>query len=498
MSVFSPIAPEIMEAQISRQTLVLGLRDSAEVFINFFLGEQLTHPVPEFHIDVWNFMTHEKEKQIAIGIPRGHAKTTLAKLAVIHYFLFTDVQFIVYLCNTSDLAEKATLDIIEFMQTENFVKLFGLITFEVEKRGEGEYIFWLDTPFNGRKRCILKARGAGQRMRGLNIKNLRPQVAVVDDYEDKDDLKDDMLAKASRQWFFGTFLKAMDRKWGKCIYIGNLVDPRCLLKRLTTMSGWKSIIMGAILADGTPLWPDLWPIEALVQDYQNYVEVGEAALWFAEMMNLIVLSENALCGPDDIYYCPPVPVGFRRGGFITVDPATGTGRDCTAVVVHYLVEDERGNLIPQIVDYVFGQLDELATCDAVIDMILRWGIQIVGIESIAYQRALKVLLDMVLIQRQITGVEVIKTYPGNASKLMRIRAFVALLKSKGYAVTQNELHITNQLLAFDVTKDDNTDDLIDACAQGPEMVKLHLPLILSKAIRTEAEEPRLIRQSELC
>lgn len=500
MSFFSPQGPEVAEVQVSREAIIRSLRDSPEAFINFFMGDALTFPVPEFHRNIWDFMTHEIVRLIAIGVPRGHAKTTLAKLAVIHYFLFTDVQFIVYLCNTSDLAEKATLDIIEFMQTPNFVKVFGTVVFETEKRGEGEYIFTIRTPYNGLKTCILKARGAGQRMRGINIKNLRPQVAIVDDYEDPDDLKDEKAVIANRRWFFGTFLKAMDRRFGKCIYIGNLVDPNCLLKQLTQMSNWKSVVMGAILPNGQPLWPELWPIEALIEDYQSYANMGLASLWFAEMMNLIILGENGLCGPDDIYYSDPVMPGIEkiRGGFITVDPAAGVGNDDTAVVVHLLLEDNRGNLIPHVVDYEFGQLDELKTCDAIVRFLLKWGLAVVGIESVAYQRALATVLELVLANRSISGIQVLKTYPGSASKLLRIRSFVALLKEKAYTITRNEMHITNQILAFDVTKDNNKDDLLDCCAQGPEMVKAYLPLILSQRRQGTLAMPQPVRQSELC
>lgn len=475
------------EVSIKLSEIYEALFRSFEVFIDFFLHDDMTFTVPEFHKRIWAMMTGLDVKRVAIAVPRGHAKTTLAKLAVVWYFLFTRVKFIVYVCYTADLSEKAVNDIMTFMQSKNFVKLFGAPEFSTEKWGTGEFVFWINTPFFGRKLCILKARGANSRIRGINIMNQRPEMAIVDDLEDADDLDDDKIASKTRRWFFGTFIKALDRRVAKVIYIGNLLSSDCLLHRLTRSKYWTSMVLGALLKDGTSLWPDMWPIDKLIEDYQEYVENGLSSLWFAEMMNLIIAGENALIRAEEIRYGEPVPPERIRCGFITIDPATGEGDDDTAIAVHMLIDDTMGNLIPQTVDYRLGKISELDTVLVTFELCRYWGVTVIGIESVAYQRALATLFELMKIQHGLPELEIIKLYPGAVSKVLRLRAWCALNKAGGWLLTLNEVHATTQLLSFDVTKDKNVDDLIDAIAMGPEMLKSYGSVILAQQYKATIE-----------
>lgn len=485
------------EAEVEKGDIIAALQGVCEVFIDFFMHESLTFQVPTFHKRIWSLMSSTVLQRIALAVPRGHAKTTLAKLVVVWYFLFSPLKFIVYVSNTADLAIKCCSDIMEFFLCSNFIKLFGPVYFETEKWGEGEFEFIVNTPFHGQKRCILKARGANQQVRGLNIHNLRPEAAVVDDLEETEDFENEAVYKKTLKWFFGTFMKAIDRRVGKIIYIGNLTDKNCLLFKLIQSKYWTSMRLGAILKDGSSLWPEMWPVQALLEDYQHYTQMGLQSVWFAEMMNLIIAGENALIKSEEIYYRPPAMVEVARAGFITIDPATGTGGDDTAVVAHLLVEDESGNLIPQVVDYRIGQLGELATVDAAIELCNLWGLAVVGIESIAYQRALYTVFMLIFSQRGIQGIDVVKLYPGNASKLSRLRGWAAACKDRAYALTEGDFHATNQLLGFDVTKDNNEDDLIDAIAEGLQMIEGHWGLIMSKKLGVLVQQTP-VRAAMLC
>lgn len=461
------------------------MRDIFDVFINFFAAEFLTVGIPEFHLRVWKLMTSLDLKRIVIAIPRGHAKTTLAKLAVVWHFLFTPITFIVYVGNTADSAVNAVKDVMDFFDNPNFIKVFGVIQYEVEKRGEGEFIFFVNTPFHGRKRCILKARGCGQQLRGLNIGNMRPQLAIVDDLEDAEDLQNEELRKKNKHWFFGTFIKALDRQFNKVVFIGNLIDRNCLLKVAIDSPRWHSMVLGCILKNGQPLWPELWGLTELIEDFQEYQRLGLTSLWFAEMMNVIIAGDNAIIMPEDIHYLPKPMFGVAKHGFITIDPATGVGANKTAIVVHVLLP-HNDIFVPMIVDYRWGQFGEKETVEIALELAFTWGVRIIAIESVAYQRALAVLFQILMIQRGITGFDILKTYPGNSSKNERIRAFAAMCKSEGYYIFRGDLHLTNQLLAYDAEKRDNDDDLIDGAAQGLQVIYEFRGLIMNKTLQAQA------------
>src|ERR1700741_890912 len=60
-----------------------ALKNDGYVFIDFYLHSELLYPIPEFHIQVWNMMIDvqpdKRKYRKAPAVPRGHAKTTMAK-----------------------------------------------------------------------------------------------------------------------------------------------------------------------------------------------------------------------------------------------------------------------------------------------------------------------------------------------------------------------------------------------------------------------------------
>src|SRR3546814_965298 len=108
-------------------------------------------------------------QRVLLAIPRDHAKTTLSKLAVVWYFRYTNHRFCVYLSNTNTIAKNACKDIIGYLKSPNSIAVFGEIKMIKESETDSLWIFELTTPAGRVKTCILRAVGAGQQMRGINI-----------------------------------------------------------------------------------------------------------------------------------------------------------------------------------------------------------------------------------------------------------------------------------------------------------------------------------------
>ena len=179
---------EFISVSLSSSQLKKALEHDPEMFIQFYMGDEIDSPVPEFHVKEFEKMTTMDIERYACAIPRDHAKTTLAKLAVIYLFIFTPWRFGIYLSNTTSISYPAAVDIINLIQKPNSITVFGAPEFETMQAGKGLYIFkWLG------KRCILRALGAGQQVRGMNIDNQRPQFGVVDDLEDNDNIANETL-----------------------------------------------------------------------------------------------------------------------------------------------------------------------------------------------------------------------------------------------------------------------------------------------------------------
>jgi len=462
-----------------------NLRLDAEFFIEFFLAEELTSQVPGFHKEIWALLTDESKQRILLAIPRDHAKTTLSKLCVVWYFLHTSHRFCVYLSNTNAIALNACRDIIGFMQTDNFKAVYGEIKILKAAETASLWIFELRLGNGKVKQCILRAVGAGQQMRGINIDNQRPDIAVVDDVEDNENTESETLQKKLDRWVFGPFLKALARQ-KKIIWLGNMLQKTSLLARLSLNPKWNPVVFGAMVKDSitgvlSSLWPERWPLSELVEDFKEYKDLGLVETWMCEMMNMPGHGENGFTADQIKYGIPPVPGGNSiRAAFITVDPAFGENvwNDNTAIVVHVIPEEGP----PMVAEYVHEKMDEVTMFEHCWRLANKWNAFVWGVESVAAQKVLITLFNLLLIGKMAEGsVEILPLMAGKGDpKVARISAWVSLMAKGEYEIPEFDIEIPTQLLAYNVKKKSNKDDLIDSCAYGPQMIEQYLSYIIEQ------------------
>ena len=481
--------------QLAAAEAAFALEHDSEFFIQFFLGDELTFPVPVFHKDIFHLMVALEIARIVCAIPRDHAKTTLAKLACVWYFLFSDYRFIVYLSNTSGIAIPATNDIVNFLKSENFVATFGHCEWLVEQDGKGLYKFRLPQAF-GNKLCILRALGAGQQVRGINVDNQRPQLAVIDDLEDNDNIATPELFLKLKKWMYGPFRKCLDKFHNKMIWLGNMISQNSMLYENCESDFWYSRRYGCLLSSGNALWPDAWSIEKLMQDYLEYQEAGMADVWFAEMMNLPMASGSGLIEAEDITYKPEIMPRDHKLGFITVDLAISEQKWAhkQTIVIHIWVDEEFWQ-IP--ITYECRTNDPVALFYELVQIANTWGIYTIGIESVAYQASLQYVFPHLCLIDGIEGFTFVPL-PATGRKVERLAGWAGLLKKGEYCLTEGDFHITRQVLEYNPAKKHNKDDTIDACANGPYMIANHWDLIWAAKHKEEIEQqvPQSVYQLE--
>jgi hypothetical protein len=405
----------------------------------------------------------------------------LAKLAVIWYFLFSKYRFIVYLSNTAQVAISACQDIMKFMQSDNFKSVFGEIKFEIKQEGNGLWKFQL-----GKKTCILRALGAEQQVRGINIDNQRPQVAIVDDLEDPEEIATEVLFEKLKNWFYGTFMKCMDQFDNKIVQIGNMVASKCLIKAHCESPYWYSMRYGALLSNGTPLWPDLWPIWRLREDLQEYITEGKIDIWYAEMMNYPMAPGSGVIKPNEITYLPSPLPGEQLYGFITIDPAISQKNWAHKAAIWVHVFDGEHWHVPENVSGT--GMDPLVLFNETMKLAFKWGIHIVGIESQQYQAALKPVFEYLCSMQGFEYMQ-FKALLHYNSKAQRIASWAAMLKKKEYVLPTGNFELTTELLAFNPAKKENEDDNIDCCAFGPQMISQYIIDIINTIPLTHFSAP---------
>lgn len=468
---------EPIAVQAPKEEIKLALKNDPEFFINFFIAEELLFPVPKFHIEIFTLMISGDVKQLAIAVPRDHAKTTMAKLACVWYFLFSDYRFILYQSLTVGIAIPSVNDIVNYMLCDNFIAVFGNIQFKIQQDGKGIYSFWLDDKY-----CILRAFGAGMQVRGVNVDNQRPELAIVDDIEDVNNTGTSELFVKLKRWFYGPFKKCLDKFGHKIIHIGNLTENQSLIADHCRSKFWNSRVYGSILEDGKPLWPDAWSIEKLKLDYLEYAEEGQADVWFAEMMNMPTAGGRGIIKADEIYFEPMREPDDVKFGFITIDLAISdkTWAHKSVIAVSGYIEDGGPNGIWQGIDYEgFHGIDPIPLFWKVIEMCKKWHISVVGIESVAYQAALKPVFEHECLRNGITGITFVQLQ-AIGRKAQRIITWASMVKAREFALNQGDFVIVQELLTYRPDRRENNDDHIDAYAYVPQMLANFMYLIMQE------------------
>jgi hypothetical protein len=390
--------PETVDASATVAEIDQRLKEDGEFFIEFFLADELTSPVPFFHYgEIWPLLTDTAMQRVLLAIPRDHAKTTLSKLCVVWYFKYTNHMFCAYLSNTNAIAKNACKDIIGYFNSPNFVNTFGKIKMLKESETDSLWMFELPMADGRVKKCILRAVGANQQMRGINIDNQRPDIAVVDDVEDNENTESPTLQKKLDRWMFGPFLKALARR-KKIIWLGNMLQKTSLLARLAQRKNWNPVVFGCLVKDAEsgalrPLWPERWPMDELIEDFQEYQELGLTETWMCEMMNLPGHGQDGFT-QEQINFQPVPTTDEILAAWLVLDPAFGENEnnDDSSITVHVLPKSG----CALMAEHRTGKFKENELFDIMFELGLKWNAWVWGIEAVAAQRVLIPFFQLLL------------------------------------------------------------------------------------------------------
>lgn len=471
-------------AQLTRQDLnFLGMLAAPEEF---------TYSFPPFYLTLFALLTSfaKKLERYAIGIPRGFAKTTFIKLLCLWYILFSHKQFILVVGASEDLAVNTLSDVCDLLGSPNIRKLFGNWQANVEVDTQALKVF----SFRGRN-IILRAIGAGTAVRGINRKNKRPDVIIMDDVQKRETSENKELSDQLLKWILGTLMKARSNDGCTYIYVGNMYPQNCILEKLKNNTQWTSFIVGGILADGTSLWEELRPIEELISEYQSDSEMGHADIFISEILNS---TDIAAASGIDISRIPTLPEYYKdadpEGSFIIIDPSSGkkTSDDCT--ISHYSVCDGK----PIFDQLIYGTFSPLETIKNAIMLGMEKNTRLIAVEGVAYQSTLLYWFEYYCEQEGITGFEFVELSPKGQAKNNRIkRGLLRLLSGEIYLGPTVRSTVLAQIMDWNPLKINNTDDIIDPIGYVEELMRDYPHLIVKNIFDVDMDQVDSIHSATL-
>lgn len=430
--------------------------EDIELFGQHFFKNHLRLNTPQFHREIFQLYQNESLNRVGIAAPRGHAKSTITDLVYVAWeIVHSKKKFILIV---SDTYSQATLFLeslkAEFENNDRLKAFYGDMA--SPKWSEGEIVV------NG---IMVKALGAGMKVRGLKYREYRPDLIVVDDLEN-----DEMVESLERRdklerWFNGALIPSMDRD-GRIIMIGTILHYDSLLFKVVSPERYKEFQKKTYRAitDRGALWPEHLNLQDLEVIKQDYISKGQGYLFYQEYQNDPVSDENRKFKLEQFKYYEDGDIASKQlTTFITIDRAYSLAKTADATGIVVVSVDNDNNWYIRMAERYKGTEKEL------IDKIfaLQGYFQPVkfGIEQKAFEYTIKPALEDEMRKRNTFFlVDPLKDL--GKAKTVRIEGLVPRFEASSVFLKRDMTDLIDELIKFPKGLHD---DLIDALSYQLEV-----------------------------
>lgn len=466
----SEVTPEPVDTSFQLDQVHEAAKNSLDFLAALAMPTVFQYLFPPVYQSVWQWLLIYIHKtrdfsQLALGLPRGFAKTSLMKIFLLYVILFTSRKFIMVLCENQLKAINVVSDVMDMLSEDNIKKVFGDWRVGVESDNQ------VLKKFGFRGRNIIIMAGTVETIRGITLKNQRPDVMLMDDIQSRTMAESQTVSENLEREMYGTAMKAKSPHGCLFLFVGNMYPTKwSILRKLKTNPNWVKFIAGGILADGTSLWEDLQPIAQLHREFQNDLLSGHPEIFYSEVLNDENASVNNTLDLSKIPSYPYQDSDIPGGKFLIIDPSNDKVNS-DAVSIGYC---EVHNGYPVLRKLKEGRMSPGDIIREALTMCFMTGTSVIAIESTAFQYSLLYWFNFICLQMGVTGIQAVEIYSGSTSKNSRILAmFLQLLKGEVWIHPDCVPAAHMQASQFNPLKRDNTDGVLDLLTYMPKVVELY-------------------------
>lgn len=466
---------ELKNVQISTP----AIREACRQSIDYMAGVAAPHiyqfPFPPYYLTIFDILkealTTERDfSKMALGFPRGFAKTTFLKFVVLWAIEFTKKRNIVIVCANDTLAKSFLADIKDMLGHPNIITIFGNWTLDSIKVTQTEIEFKL-----AGRLVKVSAVGQGSSLRGMVRDGSRPDFIILDDIQTKEDADSEIISKQLLDWLYGTVNFLRSPFGCTYVFLANMyATPHAILKHLAKDPEWQTYIASAITGDGESLWEALHPKAQILADYRSLKSAGKEAIFWAELMNYGNLNTSLKYDPEKLLIRQPAELEYHQGCFIVIDPS---GRkktsDDTAIGVFRVVDG-----IPYSMAIINEVLTPKQTILKTIELATTWGASLIAAEDVAYQETLLFWFEEFLTTAQFSGLNLVGINTGSISKNAGIIDVMKESQAHEIGFTPDTaLKFNDQAVGFNPLTTKNKDDILDVHKYAKKVVQQYGHLI---------------------
>lgn len=502
-----PEQVKVESVGLSASFTLEAMKNSLDFLAGFLMPDVFIYFFPKIFKQIWALLTEKVQlladfTKIVIGLPRGLGKTTLIKLFIIYIIFFTDRHFICIYGSREGLAENTLSDIKDFLDIINVKNLFGDWRMGIGTDSKQLLTFG----FRGRD-IVIAALGAGTSMRGMNLKNRRPDVMIFDDIQTDKCAQSEPESAALERWMVGTAMKAKDNFRCLYIYIGNMYpEDRCIMKKLKHNPEWISFIAGGILADGTSIWEEVKPLESMMSEFRSDIAMGHPEIFFAEVLNDEDAGKRSGIDVTKIPECPFTDdIDIPEGKCIIIDPSgmnikgiNGAKKSSDNTEIGLIeIYDHK----PVLKEFISGIMSPGDTIRNALKLAFAHSVPIIIVEAAAYQGTLLYWFNFISEQMGLEGMQFAPITHQSRSKNSRIEVmFKQLLAGEVFLHQAIRSQVIAEVLGYNKKKTDNIDNKLDVCAYAHPAMELYywdmmMPMSVDAAV---FEESKVYTLAENC
>lgn len=201
--------------------------------VSYYFPHYATCDCADFHVEFARMVAKNKLFKGFAEWGRGLAKSVTTDI-LIPFWLWMrgEPVYMVIIGNSEKKAIQLLADLrAEFEQNPRIIADFG------EQKTQGS---WEDAFFMTKSGFIGQALGMGQNVRGLRVKNQRPNYLVPDDIETKDTIKNEKRQDEVVTWILQDLIPTMDGDTRRFIQSNNAAYPIMIQKKLQEKNPkWK-------------------------------------------------------------------------------------------------------------------------------------------------------------------------------------------------------------------------------------------------------------------
>jgi len=483
-------------AELELEELVSLAAEDSLFYSQYFFPKTVRQRSPEFHRVMWavlegsgglllpdgTLVPEIPPRYCAFEVFRGGAKTSIFRLFASKRIAYAISRTMLFVGKSQDQARRS----VEWLMTQveynrPWADTFGL---RKGKKWTSEEIEIYHGADDVPIRVI--ALGITGSTRGINVDDYRPDFILVDDPCDEENTATPDQREKTADFFFGSLQNSLapasESPHAMMGLAQTLLHPEDLISLCRKDPLWRSAVFPIFREDGSSQWPERWSRDELLREKEGFAARGKLPLWMREMECKIIASELAAFPATALQYWEVLPSQEDLTCYLAIDPVPppsdrelskglrGKDWECLAVIARW-DDVRRGESRYFLAEYAVNRgHDPDWTVIKFFELADRWNVRLAHVESIAYQRTLKWLIEKAM-QTRRRYVPLFEDKNDKRKKSYRIIDNIgAVVQHRQLYVHKSQSEFIEQYLAYPNVAHD---DVIEAVGNALHLAHTH-------------------------